>query len=137
MRVMVFGTFDNLHPGHLDYFRQACTFGDEIIVIVARDKNVLTIKGHAPQENEKKRLRKVKLALAEISDQGKVVLGNLRNRWLVIEKYCPNVICLGYDQKVDLDALKSEINKSRLFCEIKRLTAYRPDKYKSSFCLGS
>ena len=136
MRVMVFGTFDNLHPGHLDYFRQALVFGDEIIAVIARDKNVLAIKGHLPQENEQKRLRKVESALTEISDKGRTVLGDLKNRWLVIEKYCPNVICLGYDQKVDADALKREIDKSRLFCEVKRLTAYQPDKYKSSFCLG-
>ena len=36
-RVMCFGTFDLLHPGHEDYFRQAREFGDELIVVAWRN----------------------------------------------------------------------------------------------------
>jgi len=136
MRVMAFGTFDNLHPGHLSYFSQAGKFGDELIVIVARDKNVLAIKKRLPQENEQVRRRKVNQALREIEIEGKAVLGNLKNRWLVLKNYRPEIICLGYDQKVNFPQLKSEIAKFRLFCKIKRLKAYRPEKYKSSYCRG-
>ncbi len=136
MRVMTFGTFDNLHPGHLDYFKQACRFGDELIVVIARDKNVLAIKNHQPQETEAQRLRKVKLALKTTGYQGKAVLGNLKNRWLILKKYRPEIICLGYDQEVDLTALKREITKFRLFCKIKRLKAYYPEKYKSSLFIN-
>lgn len=131
---MAFGTFDNLHPGHLDYFKQACRFGDELIVVVARDKNVLGIKQRAAQESETVRRRNVGQALKELKISGKAVLGNLKNRWLVLKKYEPDMICLGYDQKVDLPQLKREIAKFRLFCKIKRLRPYHPEKYKSSFC---
>jgi len=134
MRVMVFGTFDNLHPGHLNYFKQARQFGEEMIIIVARDKNVLRIKGRLPQENEKIRVRKIKASLRESGDKGRVILGGLTNQWLVLKKYRPAVIALGYDQQVDLKRLKSEIVKFRLFCKIKRLKPYRPEKYKSSYC---
>lgn len=130
---MVFGTFDNLHPGHLNYFKQARRFGGELIIIVARDKNVLKIKGRRPQQNEKLRARKIRTACKELGYQGKVVLGSLTNQWAVLEKYQPEVICLGYDQQVDLKKLKSELVKARLFCKIKRLKAYRPEKYKSSY----
>lgn len=129
---MVFGTFDNLHPGHLDYFKQAWKFGDELIVIVARDKNVLRIKGRLPQEDEKKRVRKIRNFLRESCGQGKIILGGLTNQWLVLKKYRPEVIALGYDQKVDLKRLKSEISKFRLSCRMKRLKPYYPEKYKSS-----
>jgi len=135
MRVMVFGTFDNFHPGHSDYFRQARRFGDELVVVVARDKNVLKIKGRLPREDEKIRVRNVRLALSELKIRGKAVLGGLLNRWLVLKKYQPEVIALGYDQQVDLKRLKSEILKFRLFCKVKRLRAYYPEKYKSSYCL--
>lgn len=134
MRVMAFGTFDNLHPGHLDYFKQARRFGDKLIVVIARDKNVLAIKKRLPQDNEKTRQRHVSRALKELEISGKAVLGNLRNRWLILKKYSPEIICLGYDQKVDLPQLKREIAKFRLFCKIKRLRSYHPEKYKSSFC---
>jgi len=134
MRVMAFGTFDNLHPGHLNYFKQACRFGDELIVIIARDKNVLAIKKRAPQDDEKTRQRNVRRALKELGITGRAVLGNLKNRWLILKKYRPEIICLGYDQQVDLPQLAREIAKFCLFCKIKRLRAYCPEKYKSSFC---
>ena len=134
MRVMVFGTFDNLHPGHLSYFKQARKFGDELIVIVARDKNVLHIKRRLPQEDEKIRARKIRIAIRESGEKGKVILGSLTNQFLVLKKYRPGVIALGYDQKVDIRRLKSEIKKFRLFCKVKRLKAYHPEKYKSSYC---
>jgi cytidyltransferase-like protein len=56
---MIFGTFDHLHPGHLDFFTQAKTYGDYLIVVVARDINVKKIKGHNPDKNENVRLREV------------------------------------------------------------------------------
>jgi FAD synthetase len=137
MRVMVFGTFDNLHPGHLNYFKQARQFGEEVIIIIARDQNVLRIKGRAPQENERIRLRHVRRVLKESGGRGQAVLGSLTNQWLVLKKYRPEVIALGYDQRVDLPRLKSEIVKFLLFCKIKRLKPYHPEKYKSSYCLNS
>lgn len=112
---MAFGTFDNLHPGHLNYFKQACRFGDELIVVIARDKNVLAIKKLLPQDSEKTRQRHVNRALKGLEINGKAILGNLENRWLVLSKYNPEIICLGYDQKVDLPQLKREIAKFRLF----------------------
>ena len=54
-KVMVFGTFDIFHDGHRDYFKQAREFGDYLIVVVARDENVLKIKGNIPRNNEKAR----------------------------------------------------------------------------------
>ncbi|HEY4500387.1 MAG TPA: adenylyltransferase/cytidyltransferase family protein, partial [Candidatus Paceibacterota bacterium] len=44
-RVMVFGTFDILHPGHLYFLRAAKKLGDYLIVSLARDVNVRKIKG--------------------------------------------------------------------------------------------
>ncbi len=134
---MVFGTFDNLHPGHLSYFSQADKLGQELIVVVARDKNVLKIKGRLPQENEIIRIRKIRVQLKELGHEAKVVLGSLSNNWLVLKKYQPDIICLGYDQKVDLQQLKDELVKSRLFCKIKRLKPYCPEKYKSSYFRGN
>jgi len=131
MRVMVFGTFDNLHPGHLSYFSQARRFGEELFVIVARDKNVVRQKGRLPLEDEKARLRNVRLALGLAG--GRAMLGNIRDQYSVIRRLRPDFIALGYDQKVDMKQLKSEIAESRLFCKIRRLKPYQPDKYKSSY----
>lgn len=43
-KVMVFGTFDIFHKGHEFYFSKAKEYGEELIVIVARDETVLKIK---------------------------------------------------------------------------------------------
>jgi len=129
---MCFGTFDRLHPGHLAYFSQARRYGDDLIIVVARDVNVLKIKGRAPRQTEKVRAKAVRVALKEKGWAGRVVLGDLKNRCLVLKKYQPDFVCLGYDQAVNLGELKSAIREGRLFCKIKRLRAYHPEKFKSS-----
>ena len=58
--VMAFGTFDLLHQGHFFYLKKAKSFGDNLVVVVARDKNVVEIKGRRPLNSEKERLAKVK-----------------------------------------------------------------------------
>ena len=57
---MVFGTFDILHKGHLDFFKQAKKYGDYLIVAVARDDTVKKVKGKLPCLNQKKRLSMVR-----------------------------------------------------------------------------
>ena len=120
---MCFGTFDNLHPGHLSYLSQAKGYGDYLIVIVARDANAGKLKGKLPCQKEKLRLEKVK----NISFVNKAVLGQLRDKFKVIEKYKPAVICLGYDQIVNTNELKKVFPG-----KIIRLKPYKEYIYKSS-----
>lgn len=131
---MAYGTFDNFHPGHFFYLEKAGEHGDELIVVVARDENVLKIKGHLPQEGENIRRQKVEDAIRKLGLFGKAILGHSQDRWQVVREHRPDFICLGYDQQVNLKALRELIDSERFFCEIKRLGSYYPDKYKSSFC---
>ncbi|KKP68258.1 MAG: FAD synthase [Candidatus Moranbacteria bacterium GW2011_GWE1_35_17] len=126
---MVFGTFDIFHNGHIDFLKQAKKYGNYLIVIVARDKTVKKVKGEATCNKEKNRTKTIqKSGLAD-----KIVLGGLRDKYAVIKKYKPAIICLGYDQKFFIDNLKSELNKIGLEkTEIIRLKAYYPQIYKSS-----
>lgn len=135
IRVMVFGTFDNLHPGHLDYFSQAHLLGEELIVIIARDSNVLKLKGRPALENERRRLQKVREALEFLGMGDQVILGDSDDFYAGVRKYQPAVIALGYDQVVNIKELKAEIRRTGFFCRIVRLKSFRPDKYKSSYCL--
>lgn len=121
---MLFGTFDILHKGHLNLFEQAKQFGDKLIVVIARDKTVEEVKGKLPRHSEEERLNKVKSEIKGIG--GRAILGQIRNKYNVIKKYKPNIICLGYDQKHFLDKLKE------LKIPIKKLKPYKPQKYKSS-----
>ncbi len=133
-RVMVFGTFDNLHPGHLSYFAQAANYGDEAIAVIARDQNVLKLKGKRPQEDEKTRQKKVKAALKlVVGFKSRAVLGRRHDHFALLAKYRPEFICLGYDQAVDMKALKRFITQSGFFCRIKKLKAFKPERYKSRY----
>lgn len=107
-----------------------------MLVVIARDRNVERIKGHSPQQNEGMRLRSVNRKIKELGFDGRAILGQLNDRWAVIKKHRPQLICLGYDQHVDLKTLKDLIVAERFFCEIKRLKAFQAQKYKSKFCIN-
>ncbi|MBN1258355.1 adenylyltransferase/cytidyltransferase family protein [Candidatus Peregrinibacteria bacterium] len=128
IKVMGFGTFDGLHPGHRFFLGELKKLGDEVIVIVARDVNVERFKGRPPAHNENDRL----LAVQNEYLGYKVMLGETKNFYKCIRDHKPHVIGLGYDQKADTDYLNRE------FPEIKitRLPAHAPDKYKSSLLRG-
>ena len=56
--VMVFGTFDILHPGHINFFKQAKKYGN-LIAVIARDRTVKQVKGRLPKYSEKQRLKAI------------------------------------------------------------------------------
>lgn len=128
-KVMVFGTFDIFHKGHESFLKQARRKGDFVIAVVARDKTVSDVKKQKPTNSEQKRLRI--LENSGLADN--VILGSLSDKYLVIKKYQPDVICLGYDQKAFIADLTKKLKK---FClgktKIIRLKSYCPEKYKSS-----
>ena len=99
---MAFGTFDLLHPGHINFLQQAKKHGN-LVVVIARDRTVKQVKGKLPKYNEKQRRRAVKSS--DIAD--KVVLGSLTDKYAAIKKYRPDLIALGYDQKHFVNELES------------------------------
>ena len=125
---MGFGTFDGIHAGHMSYLRQLKMLGYEIIVVVARDRNVKKIKGKKPRIDEKERLKAIEQT--ELVD--KVLMGHTKNFYYWINKFQPDVIGLGYDQKANVDELKEQFPKM----EIVRLKAYKPEKFKTSIING-
>ncbi len=120
---MAFGTFDRLHPGHLSYLRQAKKYGDYLLVVVARDKTVLKTKGQYPRQDERQRWRAIK----NLDFVDKAVAGGLKDKLAVIKKYKPDIVCLGYDQKVEMGKLRKIFSG-----KIIRLKAYKKNVYKSS-----
>lgn len=107
VRVMVFGTFDFLHVGHLRLFEQAKKHGTHLTAVVARDETVVKTKGKKPVFGETERWRLV--AALRIVD--KAVLGNnyFRDKTEIILENRPDVIVLGYDQNIDPKKLKAEL----------------------------
>ena len=124
-RVMVFGTFDVLHPGHLNFFQQAKKYGQELIVVIARDRTVESVKGRLPLNSEKDRCQLVR----QFNLVTKAVLGDLKDQMKAISQYRPHIVCLGYDQQAFVKELQSTFPQLRIV----RLKPYRAKYYKSSY----
>ena len=129
-KVMIFGTFDMVHQGHINLFAQAKTYGDYLIAVIARDKTVKELKEKKPKKNEKQRIKNIRKYV------DKAVLGNIKDKFAAIKKYKPDVICLGYDQTLFTDALKFEIKKLKLKTKIVRLSPFKAHVYKSSLLMA-
>lgn len=140
-RIMVFGTFDIIHPGHRHFFKQARALvkkfaagkvNDKVkpylIVSLARDKNVKRIKNKAPHSSERARLARVK-ALPEVD---RAMLGALGNHIPHIVNEHPDIIALGYDQRAYVRGLRAELKRAGLNAKIVRLKPHKAHKYKTS-----
>lgn len=128
-KVMLFGAFDGLHPGHMDFFKQAKKMGNYLIVSVGLDENVKKIKGKKPLFSQNERLNLV--SSLKIVDEA--VLGSKTDFYQHIKKYKPDLICLGYDQWAKVDEVQTELKKVGLAdTKVVRLEPYKQDIAKST-----
>jgi HAD superfamily hydrolase (TIGR01490 family) len=132
-KIMVFGTFDIIHGGHENFFAQARALGpghenSQLVVSVARDKNVKKIKGFKPRHAEKSRMDR--LRNHHLVD--KAVLGGADDHIPHIVKEAPDIIALGYDQKAYVKELKQKLAAAGLRPKIVRLKPFRSKEYKTA-----
>ncbi len=125
-KVLIAGTFDLLHPGHLYLIQEAAKMGD-VYVIVSTDKNAEKFKNYQIIVPEDQRLEVIK----NIKNVKEARLGRSDNDTLkTVGEINPDIILLGPDQKYDLEILKRElIEKGLTHITVKRLDTYY-DKYK-------
>ncbi|MBI2473567.1 adenylyltransferase/cytidyltransferase family protein [Candidatus Uhrbacteria bacterium] len=117
-KVLVFGTFDGIHPGHEFFLRSAKSRGTDLFVGVARDTHVITLKGHKPRSSEQKRLENIqKLPYVDQTFLCDEILGTFES----VETYEPDIIILGHDQ-VELEkTLISWMSQKDLYIPIVRI----------------
>ncbi|MFX1389978.1 MAG: adenylyltransferase/cytidyltransferase family protein [Promethearchaeota archaeon] len=127
-KVLIAGTFDILHPGHVFLINEAAKLGD-VYVIVATDKNREKTSGKKPIIPEEQRLEIIK----SLKNVKKAQLGRRDNNWLLsIIQIKPDIILLGPNQRVNLNYLKDELSKIGFgHIIVKRLDKYY-DKYDLS-----
>ncbi|HLC65384.1 MAG TPA: adenylyltransferase/cytidyltransferase family protein [Candidatus Nanoarchaeia archaeon] len=124
-KVMAFGSFDVIHPGHVYFLREAKKLGDCLVVLVARDKTIEKVKGKKPHYSEAERLNQImKLKIAD-----RAILGSEDNYLKSVSEFAPDIIALGYDQKFPTDELKKSIPQH---VKIARIGPYKEHIYKSS-----
>jgi FAD synthetase len=125
--VMIFGTFDIVHLGHLNFFKQAKKYGDTLIAVVARDERVEKLKKKTPVYTEKER----KYFLEQIRLVDKVLLGDKADVYKKIREIKPDVIALGYDQNYFTEKLEEKIKEFGLKTKVVRAKPYRAETLKS------
>ncbi len=125
-KILIAGTFDIIHPGHLFLINEAAKLGD-VYVVVATDKNRKKYSGEYPIIPQEQRLEVVK-GLKNVKDAR---IGRSDNDTLkTVEEINPDIILLGPDQKYDINTLQKGLEKKGLgHIKVKRLEIYY-DKYE-------
>ena len=130
--VMVFGSFDILHPGHIMFLREAEKLGDRLIVVVARDNSIRKIKHFKPVLDEKARLG----IIGSLSMVDKAVLGDRlvsKRKHDVIMRYKPDVLAFGYDQNFGMEELEQWLVQNKMRLKIVKIKlALKKNEFKSS-----
>jgi len=121
-RILVFGTFDGLHPGHMYFLQQAQALG-ALHVVVAHDETVKKVKNHPPQHTQSERCR----VLQKKFPDAVVMPGGTSGYLLPVQHISPDLVCLGYDQ-----SLPPGVTADMIPCPMRRLLPMQPERYKSS-----
>jgi cytidyltransferase-like protein len=116
------GSFDIIHPGHIETLEKSKALGDVLIVSVARNSTFEKNKKRKPFFDETIR-RDCVLALRCVDA---ALLGSEKDIFETVEKVGPDVIALGYDQSHQESAILDEVKKRGLQIVVVRLTSSIP-----------
>ena len=124
MKVVATGVFDIIHSGHAHFLNAAKEHGDELVVIVANDDTVRRMKGE-PILSDERRAEMV----SNLKPVDHVVIGRTGNMLdIIVEEIRPNVIALGYDQRLFSTAeLESKLIERDLDVKVVRLHEMEQD----------
>ena len=126
--VLVGGVFDILHPGHIYTLKNAKSFGDILVVVVATNSTALKMKKNRNvyhDENQRQELVS-SLSFVDLSLVGKE--GTLYNTVSLVK---PDIIALGYDQSHNEKEIQKNCFELGLKLSVIRLSSPIP-KIKSS-----
>ncbi len=127
--VLVFGTFDVIHPGHVSFLKQARSQGDRLVASIARDDFVKRIKGRKPMHGEEERLSHIlEIGLVDEAYLSDPVTGT----YSLVKRLKPDVVCFGHDQGALRKNMMDWLGKNCVSLETVTLSPYRPEMYKSS-----
>jgi FAD synthetase len=123
VRVMATGVFDLLHPGHVYFLTEARKLGDELVVVVARDKTARRLK-HEVYVPEHLRREMVE-ALKPVD---RAVLGSTTDIYETVVQERPQIIALGYDQIWNEAEVEAECARRGVPLKVVRIRAYPHDE---------
>ena len=109
------GTFDMLYPGHLFYLEESRKLGDELWVIVARERNVV----HKPRPivPEEQRLKMI----SGLRCVDHALLGDMEDMFRPIADIDPEVVTLGFTQKYSEEKLIARTRARGIRADVVRI----------------
>jgi len=123
MKIATFGVFDIIHEGHVKFLEKCKNMSRnaELIVVLARDSTILKDRGRKPLIPEEQR----RYIIETLKPVDKAILGNGGSDKLkIVEKIKPDIIVLGYDQKLNNKELEQELKNRGLKIKVFRLKKY-------------
>lgn len=127
-RVICFGTFDLLHPGHIFFLRRAASFGRELYVVLARDERRKKISGSLPIHSLRERIAMVgSLRMVHTALQG-----HATDMLWHVKRLKPSVIVLGHDQTVGVAELQLWLAAHAPRTRVVRLKPFKRARYATT-----
>lgn len=125
-KIVATGTFDILHPGHLFYLEESRKLGDELWVIVARERNVV----HKPRPiiPEEQRLKMI----SGLRCVDHAILGDLEDMFRPIADIDPEVVTLGFNQKFSEEKLIAQMRERGIQADVVRIGPFCGCAFNSS-----
>jgi len=111
--VMVNGTFDVLHPGHVALLNTARSYGDHLIVAIDTDRRVRELKGDKRPINcqNDRRIMLSALKAVDIVE----FFDNTEDLVKLMERYQPDVYVKGSDWKHDTQSTAHQYCKEVIY----------------------
>ena len=111
--VMVNGTFDVLHPGHIALLNTARSYGDHLVVAIDTDRRVKELKGEKrPINNQNDR----RIMLSSLKAVDIVELFDSTEELIkLMERYQPDVYVKGSDWKHDTQSTAHQYCKEVIY----------------------
>lgn len=127
--VLVFGTFDVIHPGHRYFLEQAAAHGDKIVAVIARDDFVKKTKKRKPVHSQGERISHiVDSGLVDEAYLSDVITGTFS----IVDKIDPQIVCFGHDQIKLSESFELWLSQQKREIEIVSIDPYKRDQYSST-----
>lgn len=104
-KVMAFGSFAMIHPGHILYLSECKKFGDYLTVVVTTDKNYEKEKGKGPALNQEQRRHMVE----NLEMVDRAVIGYETDFFKIVDDLKPDIVALGYDARCNPIELEKKL----------------------------
>ena|SRR3990167_9076468 len=123
--VLVFGTFDVFHPGHLALLKEAARYG-RVTVSLTPDALCRQYKGYRAHHSFVARA-KLLSKLRYVHDV--IPSDTTPNTYAILRKVKPTIIMLGHDQRARISIIRQQLRQMNLDTRIMVSTPYRRDLY--------